>query len=75
MSDVDSKIAKLEARVAELEAAATKTRKVPKKPREPSEYNKFMKTKYNELKEAHPEMKHQERFAECAKAWQQLKST
>ena len=72
---VEDKIAALENRVKNLESrleamsAGKGKQKREQKPRAPTEYNKFIKDTYNELKENNPSMKHTEIFAECVKKW------
>ena len=45
----------------------------PKEKRPPSKYNIFVKEKYAELKEAHPDMDKTEIFSEIAKIWKEVK--
>lgn len=45
----------------------------PKEKRPPSKYNIFVKEKYAELKEAHPDMDKTEIFFEIAKIWKEVK--
>lgn len=72
----DDKIASLEKQVKELqsrldavESGKKKKEKVQRPPRQPSEYNKFIKEKYNEIKETNPGMKHSDIFAKCVESW------
>ena len=45
----------------------------PKEKRAPSKYNIFVKEKYAEIKEAHPEMDKTEIFSEIARMWKEEK--
>ena len=45
----------------------------PKEKRLPSKYNIFVKEKYAEIKEAHPDMDKTEIFSEIARIWKEIK--
>jgi hypothetical protein len=46
----------------------------PKEKRLPSKYNIFVKEKYAEIKEAHPDMDKTEIFSEIARIWKEIKN-
>ena len=46
----------------------------PKEKRPPSKYNIFVKEKYAELKEAHPDMDKTEIFSEIGRIWKEFKA-
>ena len=66
----ESELETLQKRVTELENKFGKSKPIKdKKPREPSEYNKFMKSFFETEKKRDPSKSHKELFSEAAKAW------
>jgi len=77
MATIEERLAALEKRfedVAQLKDPPT-PQKAQKKKREPNAYNKFMSGKMEELKTSRPDMKHTERFSECARQWKEQKAS
>lgn len=57
-------------RVDKLEKSKPKKEKSAST-REPSEYNKFIKKKYEEFKKDSPDLQHKEIFSKCVAAWKE----
>ena len=73
IKELISLVKNLEKRIIALEEsfAKLKNAKAPKEKsnRPPSEYNTFIKNKYQEIKKENNEMGHKEIFAMCISAW------
>ena len=75
--DLETKLGRLEARIAELEKSpkAPKVPKVIKAKRAPTDYNKFMGEAIKKIKELNPETKHADAFKQAAVEWSNAKKS
>lgn len=72
LKNIEKRLATLEESFAKLSKQIDKKNLKPtkeKSSRPPSEYNVFIKKKYEEIKKENPDIQHKEIFAMCIAAW------